>query len=58
MAAFTDRAGVADYLTDRELRDGTGSLQQVQATLLDELPGLAFAIITMVWIVTSFAQLA
>jgi len=58
MAAFTNQARAAGCLRDRALDGHSGSLQLAQATLLDELPGLAIAIVTLTWIVTSFAQLA
>jgi hypothetical protein len=57
MAAFTNQAGAARYLGSRYLGETVETMKQGQATFLDELPGLAFAVVTLVWIVGSFAQL-
>jgi hypothetical protein len=57
MAAFANQAGAARYLGNRHLGETVEAMKHGQATFLDELPGLAFAVVTLVWIVGSFAQL-
>lgn len=57
MAAFTNQAGVTRYLSGGHLGETVEPVTRAQAFFLDELPGLAFAVVTLVWIVGSFAQL-
>ena len=58
MAAFTNQAGAARYLGSRQTGETVETMKHGQAAFLDELPGFAFAVITLVWIIGSFAQLA
>lgn len=55
MAALVSNPGVAGYLKADE--QANASLRSEQSAFLSELPGIAFAALTLVWVVASFAQL-
>lgn len=57
MAAFTSQVGAAGQLKGGPLGEATEAVRRAQGMVLDKLPGFAFAMITLVWIVSSFAQL-
>jgi len=57
MAAATNGAGIV-AITRPTFAEVDGSMHYAQANFLDELPGVAFAIITLVYVVASLAALA
>jgi len=57
MAAATNGAGIV-AITRSAFAAVDGSMCYAQANFLDELPGVAFAIITLVYVVASLAALA
>ncbi len=57
MAAFTGQVGAAGQLKSKPLPEAAEAVRHAQGIMLDELPGFAFAIITLAWVVSSFAQL-
>jgi len=64
MAATTNGAGIVRISRAREsfagLGDsigGAGSIRYAQGNFLDELPGVAFAMITLVYVVVSLVSL-
>jgi hypothetical protein len=58
MAATTNGAGIA-RLTQRaqNFTDTSDTIRYAQSNFLDELPGFAFALITLVYLVSSLVAL-
>jgi len=56
MAAATNGAGIV-AITRPAFAEVDGSMHYAQANFLDELPGVAFALITLVYVVASLAAL-
>ena len=56
MAAATNGAGIARMTQDAAMFEGAARTV-AQGNLLDELPGLVFALITLAYVVTSLTAL-
>ncbi len=57
MAAATNGARIVT-IARQAFAETEGSMRYAQANFLDELPGVAFALITLVYVVASLAALA
>jgi hypothetical protein len=57
MNAMTKQAEFTSYLKLEEQTATADSVRLAQSALLSELPGVAFAVLTLAYIVTSFISL-
>jgi hypothetical protein len=57
MDAMTKQAEFVSYLNLEEQTAAEDSVRMAQSGFLSELPGAAFAVLTLVYIVTSFISL-
>ncbi len=57
MAAATNGAGIARIARAERFERGSNGVRWAQSAFLDELPGAAFGLITLAYIVTSLFAL-